>query len=1019
VRLLFSEYTLDTERRELQRGSTKVDLGPRSFSLLHLLAANRSRVVPKDEIHQVVWQGRDVSSSTIPTAVSVLRKILGDDPHEPRFIQSRYGVGYRFVAEVRELVEDRPSVRPALVAVIEADQRALFVGRKLELSEIEEWVSGSRGTGRLVLLSGSAGAGKSRVLERFVARRIEEGEDVVFAHCREVGDSAPYATVAELCRALEELPGTVFEGAAAEHREMVAALSIDGGAISGRVSPEDSGASGRLAVRNAVVGMFEAVSAVAKPAVVIDDFHKIDHASVVVLRAVLEAIPWVRMVLSYRESEVDDLVASVIAKMDRGVGAFAVALRGLGSADSKELVEDRSGVRLSEGLVARISDLTGGNPFFLTKVADILRGRAVPNERVSTVDFEVPRATQHAVLQQIAGLSSDTRTCLECASVFGREIQIELLPELLGWPASRVDAALRESREAGVLETVGQRTRFVHVLLQSVIYENLGARAAVLHSKIFTGVKSKFGVVPGPLLAEWARHAIASKSLVSRQDRLEACSLAASWARDRFAFAESASLLSRAIEVLGERGESIDEEQRCDLLRALAECEHRCNRREAGQANARRSFSIAKKLEDAKRMAMAALAYSPGFFAIEVGVVDRFHVEALGEVRERGDRLSHELRSRIDARLAMALYWRGAREYREELANHAVEEAKRAGEDHVAYALAAREVALWDPSDPAQKEGVARIALQAAVATEDHEMELVYRVYKISNLLQLSRLAAAQEEIQLFSSKAVTLGHSNSLWFVDLFIAMSAMIRGDREAAAAATQRFVRKGGDVGDKNADHCRVVHSVYQLMEFGPVQGAVEIAQDQWKRYQRVGAYRCSLPFLYWEAGDQHAARVSFEEIAREGFGGISRNVEWLIGMAMLAEACAVLGDSARASEIYRLLLPHARECVVVGFGVAVFRPVAYFLGRLSVTMGRFRAAEDHFSVSMNISDRCASDPWKAYSLYGMADLLVRRARKGDSQRAQRLLSNCLQIAERVGMSPLKSRVERLQATLASAA
>ena len=141
-------------------------------------------------------------------------------------------------------------------------------------------------------------------------------------------------------------------------------------------------------------------------------------------------------------------------------------------------------------------------------------------------------------------------------------------------------------------------------------------------------------------------------------------------------------------------------------------------------------------------------------------------------------------------------------------------------------------------------------------------------------------------------------------------------------------------------------------------------------------------------------------------------IPRNVEWLIGMAMLAEGCAAIGDRRRALELYDLLMPHRRECVVVGFGVAVFRPVAYFLGRLATTMGRFRDGEHHFSIALGMAERARSRPWRAHAEYGLCELLVRRGRHGDLDRASRLVDSCLRVTAALGMRPLEDRANRLR-------
>src|SRR5262245_16665277 len=73
---------------------------PKSFRLLQFLIEQRDRAVSKDEILQVVWSGAFVSDNALTRAIAQIRKVIGDDPRQPRYIETIPTVGYRFLAQV-------------------------------------------------------------------------------------------------------------------------------------------------------------------------------------------------------------------------------------------------------------------------------------------------------------------------------------------------------------------------------------------------------------------------------------------------------------------------------------------------------------------------------------------------------------------------------------------------------------------------------------------------------------------------------------------------------------------------------------------------------------------------------------------------------------------------------------------------------------------------------------------------------------------------------------------------------
>ena len=102
MRFRFADYVLDTDRRELTRGSERAQIGPQVFDLLVHLVENRERVVSKDDMLEAVWSGRIVSESTLTSHINAVRKAIGDNGEDQRLIRTVARKGFRFVGEIEE-----------------------------------------------------------------------------------------------------------------------------------------------------------------------------------------------------------------------------------------------------------------------------------------------------------------------------------------------------------------------------------------------------------------------------------------------------------------------------------------------------------------------------------------------------------------------------------------------------------------------------------------------------------------------------------------------------------------------------------------------------------------------------------------------------------------------------------------------------------------------------------------------------------------------------------------------------
>ena len=104
----FGSWVFLPDAGVVRSNDQETTLPPRASSLLERLIDARGAIVTKEELVESVWPDTAVSDHSVSEALRVLRRVLGDDPREPRYIQTLPRRGYRFVAPVESL-GDAPS----------------------------------------------------------------------------------------------------------------------------------------------------------------------------------------------------------------------------------------------------------------------------------------------------------------------------------------------------------------------------------------------------------------------------------------------------------------------------------------------------------------------------------------------------------------------------------------------------------------------------------------------------------------------------------------------------------------------------------------------------------------------------------------------------------------------------------------------------------------------------------------------------------------------------------------------
>ena len=160
----FECFGLDTANQCLLRSGAPVDLAPKPFAVLRYLVENPGRLITHDELLDAVWPETYVQPQVLRTYMLELRKVLGDDPGQPRFIQTLPKRGYRFVAQVTEKAQTEPG--SANRRHSEPVSAAPIIGRGAELARLEQHFQlARRGERQVVFVSGEAGIGKTSVVD--------------------------------------------------------------------------------------------------------------------------------------------------------------------------------------------------------------------------------------------------------------------------------------------------------------------------------------------------------------------------------------------------------------------------------------------------------------------------------------------------------------------------------------------------------------------------------------------------------------------------------------------------------------------------------------------------------------------------------------------------------------------------------------------------------------------------------------------------------------------------------------
>jgi DNA-binding winged helix-turn-helix (wHTH) protein/tetratricopeptide (TPR) repeat protein len=496
----FGGFVLDRAGCELRRRGVVVPLQRIPLDLLCLLVERRGRLVTREEILERVW-GKGVfvdTEASINTAIRKIRRALHDDPDAPRFVVTVPARGYRFIEEVgvpETNEQERYRGRP----------RSVMVGRERELASVMNGLEDAlSGRGRLFLISGEPGVGKTRLAHEVAAGAAVKRMTLLIGHCAEQDEAVPYLPFVEMLEGFVDrfADRDRLRSALGEQAQELARVLPKLRSILPELPPpfELAPAVARRHLFNCFCDFVARIAREQPTLMILEDLHWADDSTLSLLDHLTQRLSGLPLLIvgTYRDAQqnITRGLAKALEDLIRGRQATWIGLKKLSRDEVAVMLETLSAKTPPVPMVGEFYAETDGNPFFVEELFRHLEeesrlydsaGRLRADLRLA--ELEAPPRLRLVVARRLERLSAHTQKMLATAATIGRIFSFELLQAFRGTDADSLLDCVEEAESAGLIFPVpeGPRTRleFSHELIRQALIGGLSsARREKLHLEV-------------------------------------------------------------------------------------------------------------------------------------------------------------------------------------------------------------------------------------------------------------------------------------------------------------------------------------------------------------------------------------------------------------------------------------------------------------------------------------------------------------------------------------------------------
>ena len=889
----------------------------------------------------------------------------------------------------------------------------VFVGRDKEMAELRGAADDSlEGSGRIVLIAGEPGIGKTRTAEELATYAQVRGANVLWGRCHEDEGAPAYWPWVQAIRSYVRSADPValaweMGRGAADIARVVPEVADRVGEVES--VDEDDDEAARFRLFDSISSFLSSASASRPLVIVLDDLHWADEPSLLLLQFLSRALGESRLLLigTYRDVELGrhHPLSRVLGELPGAGAASRVALHGLTAGEVGHYIEMTAGGRPAPELVEAVHDQTEGNPFFLAEVVRLLAAEGTL-DAPAAASLSIPQGVREVVGRRLDRLDERSNKSLKVAAAVGRQFELEVLARVTGEEPESLREAMDTAVAAQLLAEISDgRFRFSHALVRETLYGEISAaHRPDIHRRIGESLEELYSADPARLqrhLSEIAHHLIEGAPGGDPEKAADYAIRAARSASAQLGHEEAAELYERALDVLELCAP--DPKRTVELQIALGEAQMRAGKLAEARETFDRAADGARELGSTELLVGAAFGLAA---TSEVGGANERSLQVLEAALDAIGPGDSPERARLLGWLAQEYVWIDPEGRAKPMYEEAIEVARRTGDDRtLAFTLSRGAFVDLDPeSAQGLVDGQAEV-IELARRAGDRELELRSHVLRLAGHLVLGDVSAVDRDLEVYARLATELRQPQHLWHVPLLRAMRAMIDGRFDVA----ERFgeeARIGGERAQEPiAQQFFTIQAALRYRLQGRTEEIAPGVESLAERYPSIPAWRIAAALTHADLGHLDEARVEFERIAADGFSNIPAIVgQWLAAVAILCEIATAIGDAERATELHDMLEPFRGQTVIAGRAAACWGPVARYLGITSATAGRLDLAVEELQDAIALCERMGDRPFLAQGQLNLATVLLRREERGDRERALDLLDRCLDASQEMGMRSL---------------
>jgi len=835
-----------------------------------------------------------------------------------------------------------------------------LVGREQERGLIDQAVErAAKGEGALLLVTGEAGIGKSRLVEVASEAAATRGVRGVWGRCLEAGGAPPFWPWVQVFRALWR-EGALASLTPARKRALwhvlpeIADVEVTAPPASS-ADPERA----RFRLLDGACAALLDVAAHAPRLVVLEDIHFADASSLALLEVLAAQLRSSPLVVVGTLRKLDASVSGQARPMQRLFqNARVLELGPLPERAVRAFVELSVEAEVAPALFDRLYEVTEGHPFFLTEMTRLWasaarRSGATRNSQVPLPLPRLPTTIQSVLRERLGLLSSETLALLRGASVLGREFALGPVSHVTLRPSDECLSLLEVAADAAIVQAIApERYRFGHILFREVLYQELSAgEREALHQRAAEALARPQGVGSAELL----HHLLRSGSGLAARAVEVGLGVVGS-ALQQLAFAEAIATCEEVQRTLAQFL-SGDAARHFAVLLALGKARLAAGRVTEGRHACLSAARTAATLHDPQRFAEAALAYGS---LMVLGEVDRDMVRLLHEALSLLPEQDSAWRAKLMARLATALQPSPEPEESFILARNAIAMARRLGDGQALFETLREGVgALMDLAAPAERRPLNEEYRELAKARADLPEQFRARTRLLFDHFELGQMPELREQVRHLALLAAQLKHPYYEWQATTYAMAECTFGGRLSEAERLLDRARALSGQARDPNTERVLAALELFLARASGDDARALDTLGALESVFGDNPYGRLLLVAEYCEQRHPSADAMVLDPSLVEPLLA-SGDLAVMDDLSKIAEARR---DRDLAERLYALVEPHRKRWVSGGQTTRLFLPIAeYTLARLALTLGEPALEEGHLLRAFEAVQRAGAEPYQ---------------------------------------------------------